>query len=87
MITVLTPRYAHRFVGKDERIGRGIADMADDPTENPMPKTCSDCGVGGSFENPLMMKPFFIRSKDGGPKGTLYQARCARCQERRVRRR
>lgn len=87
MITLLTPRYAHPRVGKDERIGRGIADMADDPSENPMPKKCSDCGVSSTFDNPLMMKPFFIRSKDGGPKGTLYQARCARCQERRVRRR
>ena len=73
-------------MGKDERIGRAIADMADDPSENPMPTRCGDCGMEGTMRNPLMAKPVFLMDH-GGPRGTYYQARCAHCQERRVARR
>lgn len=83
-MTVAVPRYKHRAVSLDERAGLQIADPLD--PDSPLPEKCGDCGAKGSIRNPLMMKPFF-RMDHGGPKGTLYQSRCADCQVKRVRRR
>lgn len=84
MITILTPQYTHRPVSADERAARQVADTMD-PQEK-LPSKCADCGAEGSVRNPLMMRPYF-RMGHGGPKGTLYQARCSDCQTERVRRR
>lgn len=83
-LTLLTPRYLHPAVSLDEREAKAVADVMD--PGSPMPQKCGECGAVSSFRNPLMMKPHF-RMDHGGPRGTLYQARCAECQERRVRRR
>jgi len=84
MISVFTPRYKHRTVSADEREAKQIKDT--DDQDAPYPTKCGDCGATGSVRNPLMMKPVF-RMEHGGPKGTLYQARCSECQWTRVRRR
>ena len=83
-LTLVVPRYNHPAVSEDERIARAIADVMD--PQSALPQACGDCGAASSFRNPLMMKPHF-RMDHGGPKGTLYQARCSECQTKRVRRR
>lgn len=82
-LILLAPQYAHRKVSLDEREGRQVVDALDPASK--MPTRCGDCGAPGSARNPLMAKPFF-RMDHGGPKGTMYQGRCADCQTKRVRR-
>ena len=81
-LTLIVPQYQHRKVSADERLALQIADVMD-PSE-PMPQSCGQCGAASSFKNPLMMRPAF-RMSHGGPKGTIYQAFCAECMERRAR--
>ena len=83
-VHLLVPRYSHPSVSEDERMAKAIADVLD--PGSPLPQKCGDCGSVSSFRNPLMMRPRF-RMDHGGPKGTLYQARCSACMERRARER
>jgi len=84
VISVFSPRYKHRNISSDEKSGLSVEDVMF--PEGPLPQKCGDCCAASSIRNPLLMKPYFTFS-NGMPKGTLYQARCALCQEARVRRR
>jgi hypothetical protein len=70
-ITLMIPRYAHRPVSIDERLGRQVEDVMN--PANPLPQQCSQCKLPGTPKSPLMMRPFF-RTDSGGPRGTMYQA-------------
>lgn len=83
MISIFTPRYAHRKVSMDERAGLKIQDTL--YPEGAWPHECGDCGRKGTPASPLMMKPYFLMQDSVLPRGTLYQVRCTTCQEKRVR--
>lgn len=83
-LTLVTPRYQHRRISSDEQAAKAIADLTDPST--PLPQKCGGCGAVANSGNPLMMRPVF-RMEHGGPKGTMYEARCSRCMEQDAQRR
>lgn len=83
-LTLLTPRYSHRPVSRDEKVGRAIVDAEGAGYgQDKIPDRCGYCGCAGSARNPLMGRPLFLMDH-GGPKGTLYRIRCSECQERKA---